>query len=86
MENVIKTALPLVVHTAVEMQNGQLSGHILHCEFVCCCPGSFRGNTEGVVTRWQRLVAFMKALDLLHQAMHWVSHHRTAMAINMASN
>ena len=66
MENVIKTALPLVVHTAVEMQNGQLSGHILHYHFVCCRPGGRRGNTELVVARWQRLVAFMRALDLLH--------------------
>jgi len=31
-----------------------------------CCPGGHRGNTEQVVTRWRRLVAFMKALDLLH--------------------
>jgi hypothetical protein len=28
----------------------------------------------------------MKALDLLHQAMRVVSHHHTAMAIEMSSN
>jgi hypothetical protein len=39
---------------------------------------------ERVVAQWQRLVAFMKALDHLHQAMHAVLHHRTAMAIEMA--
>ena len=33
----------------------------------------------------RRLVAFMKALDLLHWPMHTVLHHRTAMAIKMAS-
>jgi hypothetical protein len=37
-----------------------------------------------VVARWRRLVAFMKALDLLHRAMCAVLHHRTAMAIEMA--
>jgi len=34
----------------------------------------------------RRLVALMKALDLLHQAMLAVFHRRTAMAIEMASN
>ena len=28
---------------------------------------------------------FMKALDLLHEAMHAVLHHRTAMVVKMAS-
>ena len=31
-----------------------------------CRHGSRRGNTEQVVVRWRRLVAFMKAMDLLH--------------------
>ncbi len=61
--------------------NGQQSGHILHCRFVCCCPGGHRGDTERVVARWWRLVAFMKALDLLHQEMHRVLHCHTTMAI-----
>jgi len=67
-------------------RNGQQSGHILHRRFIFCCPGGRRGDTEQVVARWRRLVAFMKALDLLYQAMCAVSHHRTAMAIKMASN
>jgi hypothetical protein len=64
--------------------NGQQSGHILHRCFVFCHPGGRRGDTERVVARWRRLVAFMKALDLLHQAMLAVFHRRTAMAIEMA--
>ena len=51
---------------------------------VDCGPGGRRGDTERVVARWQSLVAFMKALDHLHQAMHSVSYRRTAMAIEMA--
>ena len=68
-------------------QNGQQSGHILHRCFVFCCPGGRRGDTEQVVARWRRLVAFMKALDFLHWAMHAILHHRTSMAtIKMASD
>ena len=67
-------------------RNGEQSGHILHCHFVFCCPGGRPGDTEQVVARWWRLVAFMKALDLLHQAMLAVLHRRTAMAIEMAGD
>ena len=67
-------------------RNGQQSGHILHHHFVLCPPGGCPGDTERVVARWLRLVAFMKALDLLHQAMCAVWHHRTTMAINMSSD
>ena len=67
-------------------RNGQQSGHILHRRFVFCLPGCRRGDTERVVARWRHLVAFMKALDLLHQAMLTVFHHRTAMAMEMASD
>ncbi len=66
--------------------NGQQSGHILHRCFVLCRPGGRRGNTEQVVARWRRLVAFMKALNLLYQAMLAVFHRCTAMAIKMASD
>jgi len=47
-------------------QNGEQSGHILHGRFVFCRPGVHRGDTEQVVARWRHLVAFVKALDLLH--------------------
>ena len=56
-------------------QNGQQSGHILHRRFVFCHPGGRRGDTEQVVAQWWRLVAFMKALDLLHWGMLAVLHH-----------
>jgi len=40
---------------------------------------------ERVLARWQRLVAFMKATNLLHRAMRTVSYRRIATAIKMAS-
>jgi len=64
-----------------EQQRG--GGHFAH-RCVDCRPGGRRGDTEQVVARWQSLVAYMKALDHLHQAMRSVSHWRTAMAIEMA--
>jgi len=67
-------------------RNSQQSGFILHRRTVCCRPGSRQGNTERLVARWRRLVASIKALDLLHWAMRAVSHHRTAMAIEIASD
>ena len=41
--------------------------------------------SERVLARWWRLVAFMKATDLLHQAMQAVSYRRIATAIKMTS-
>ena len=64
--------------------NGQQSGHILHRCFVFCRPGGRQGDTEQESARWRHLVAFMKALDLLHQAMLAVLHRCTAMSIQMA--
>ena len=69
------------IATAIEMTS-KGEGHFAH-RCVDCRPGGRRGNTEQVVTRWQSLVAFMKALDLLHRAMRSVFHWRTAMAIEM---
>jgi hypothetical protein len=40
---------------------------------------------EQVVAQWWRLVAFMNATNLLHQAMRAVLYHRIAMAIKTAS-
>jgi len=67
-------------------RNGQQSGYMLHRCFVCCRPGGRWGNTERVVARWRRLVASIKALDLLHRAMRAELHHCTAMAIEIASD
>ena len=70
------------IATAIEITS-KGRGHFAH-RCVDCRPGGRRGDTERVVARWQRLVAFMKALDHLHQAMHAVSHHRAPMAVEMA--
>jgi len=65
-------------------QNGQQSGYILHLRFVCCCPGDRWGDTEQVVTQWWHLVAFMKALVMLHWAMLHEPLQRLCTAIEMA--
>ena len=67
-------------------RNGQKSGYMLHRRNVCCHPGGRRGNTEQVGARWWCLVAFIKALDLLHRAMRAVLQYCTAMAIEIASD
>ena len=72
------------ITTAIEMTS-KGGGHFAH-RCVDCHPGGRRGDTEGVVARWRRLVASIKALDLFHRAMHAVLHHRTAMAIEIASD
>ena len=65
-------------------QNGQQSWYMLHHCFICCHPGSCRGNTEQVVAQWRRPVASGEALVMLHWAMRSVWHRCTAMAIEMA--
>ena len=65
-------------------RNGQQRGYILHRLFVDCCPGSCRGDTEQVVTRWQHLVASDVALDMLHQTMPRALLQRLRMTIKMA--
>jgi len=67
-------------------RNGQQSGYILHLCFVCCRPGGRRGDTEQVVSRWWHLVAFMKALVMLHRAMPHVPLQRLHTTIKMACN
>ncbi len=49
-----------------------------------CCPGGRWGNMEQVVAQCRHPVASGVALDMLHWAMHFVSHQRTAIAIEMA--
>ena len=67
-------------------QNGQHSGHILHIRFVCCRPGGRRGDTEQVVAQWQHLVAFVKAMVMLHRAMPHGLLQCLCTAIEMACN
>ncbi len=54
--------------------------------FAVCCPGGCWGNTDWVVAQCQRPVASGIALDMLHWVMHFVSHRRTAMAIETAND
>ncbi len=54
--------------------------------FVCCCPGGCWGNKEQVVAQWRCPVASRVALDMLHWAVHFLSHRQTAMAIKLANN
>jgi hypothetical protein len=51
-------------------RNGQQRGYILHCRFGDCCHGGRRGNTERVVTRWQRPVASNVALDFVRRCQY----------------
>ena len=67
-------------------RNGQQSGHILHLRFVCCRPGGRGGNTEQVVAQWRHLVAFMKALVMMHWATAHVPLQHLRTAIEMACN
>jgi len=53
-------------------------------EGIDCCPGGRRGDTEQVVAQWRRSVASSEALFMLHWAMCFVLHRRTAMSIKMA--
>jgi len=57
---------------------------MFHYCWVDCCPGGRRGDTEQVVTRWQRPVASGEALFMLHWAMCSVSHRLTAMVIEIS--
>ena len=50
-------------------QNGQQRWCILHHRFVDCHHGGRWGDTEQVVTRWQRPVAINVTLDMLHREM-----------------
>jgi len=65
-------------------QNSHQSGYIIHCCFVCCCPGGRRGNAERVVARRRHPVVSGVAMDMLHRAMLHVSLQRLTMAIEIA--
>ena len=82
LHQVMRTVLYCRMATAIKMAT-KGGGHFAHL-CVDCVPGGRRGDTEQVVAQCQSLVAFMKALDLLHRAMCSVSHRRTTMAIEIA--
>ena len=55
------------------------------CCLFACCPGGRWGNTEQVVAQCRHPVASRVALGMLHWAMRFVLHWRTAMAIKTAA-
>jgi hypothetical protein len=79
LHQAMRAVLYCRITTAIKMAS-KGGGHVAH-RCVDYVPGGRRGNMEQVVARWHSLEAFMKALDLLHQAMCSVFHRRTAMAI-----
>jgi hypothetical protein len=48
--------------------------------------GGRRGNAVQVFARWRHPVAFSKAWDVLHGAMHPALYRRIRMAIKIARN
>jgi hypothetical protein len=60
------------------------SGVLLCMLYHHCHHGGCQSDMEQLVTRWWQPVASGIAMDILHQAMHFISHRRTAMAIEMA--
>ena len=65
LHRAMRAVLYCRIANAIEMAS-KGGGHVAH-RCVDCVPGGRRGDTERVVARWRSLVAFMKALDLLHQ-------------------
>ena len=61
-------------------------GVFVDCCLFACCPVGHWGNMEQGVAQWRHPVASGVALDMLHWAMRFVLHQRTAMAIKMANN
>ncbi len=71
--------------TTAAMNMATFLGLFVDCCLFAYCPGGRWGNTELVVTQWRHPVASGVALDMLHWAMHFILHQRTAMAIEMAN-
>ncbi len=71
---------------AMAIKTASFVGVFVECFLFACCPGSRWGNMERVVAGFRRPVASGVALDMLHWAMRFVLHRRTAMAIKTANN
>ncbi len=71
---------------AMAMKTASFVGVFVDCCLFACCPGGHWGNTEQVFAQCRHPVASRVALDMLHWAMCFILHRRTAMAIKMASN
>jgi hypothetical protein len=71
---------------AIAIETASFVGVFVDCCLFACCPGGHWGDTEQVVARCRRPVASGVALDILHWAIYFVLHRRTAMAIKTANN
>jgi hypothetical protein len=60
------------LHWTMRVVKYQQSWCIFYCLCFACDLGGCWGNAQLLVARWRRLVASMKAMNLLHQAMHAV--------------
>ncbi len=70
---------------AMAIKMARFLGVFVDCWLFACCPGGCWGNTEQEVAQCQHPVASRVALDMLHWAMHFVLHRRTAIAIETAN-
>jgi hypothetical protein len=75
-------------HIVMAIKTAYKVGVMFDCCVVDCHPGGRRSGTEQVFDRWQRPVASIKALDLLHRAMPCalLKHVSLALAIKMTCN
>ncbi len=71
---------------AMTIKTASFVGVFVDCCLFACCPGSCWANTEQVVAQCRHPVASRVALDMLHWAMRFVPHRRTAMAIERAKD
>ncbi len=71
--------------TAAAINMATFLGAFVDCCLFACCPGGRWGNMEQVVAQWRHPVASRVALDMLHWAMRFVLHWRTAKPIEMAN-
>ncbi len=81
--DLLHRAMQVVTYLCISMaiETASFVGVFVDCCLFACCPGSHWGNMEWVVAQWRGPVASGVALDMLHQAMHFVLQLRTAMAI-----
>ncbi len=71
---------------AMAIKTASFAGVFVDCYLFACCPGGRWGDTDQVVAQWWHPVASGVALDMLHWAIRFVLHWRTAMTIKMANN
>ncbi len=71
---------------AMAIKTASFVGISVDCCLFDCCPGGRWGDMKQVVAWCRHPVASRVALDMLHWAMHFVLHRRTAIAIKTANN